>query len=293
MAELVDALLSGSSAARRGGSSPLLGTIKLQDIDRVDNLPLWGSINRACYTSLLHNDGPKASVTIEKTTKNRSKDCYTRLLHNVPSGLCVRSGRFYYRRRVPHDIRQLIGRAEIWRSLQTDSLKFALRRLHIEAEFEHARLRMGVDVDQALLQPVSIGYHSVSVPSIKPLKLSDAYERYMNDPTHSWSARTREAYETSRKLAVSVIGADMPLSDVSRLHLRDYIDVLRFLPKNATNRFPKLTAREAAAKARADGDENVMTAANANVCIANLSSFLNWAVNEELLDRNPVRGCQC
>jgi integrase len=112
----------------------------------------------------------------------------------------------------------------------------------------------------------------------------------MNDPTHSWSARTREAYETSRKLAISVIGSDMPLNELSRVHLRDYIDVLRFLPKNAAKRFPKLTAREAAAKARENGDQNVMCAANANVCIANLSSFLNWAVNEELLDRNPVRG---
>jgi hypothetical protein len=88
-----------------------------------------------------------------------------------------------------------------------------LRRLHlvasqIEAEFEHARLNMGVAVDQALLQPISIDYHSVSAPSSQSLTLSDAYERYMNDPTHSWSARTREAYETSRKLAVSVIGAD-------------------------------------------------------------------------------------
>jgi integrase len=179
--------------------------------------------------------------------------------------------------------------------LGTDSLKSALRRLHlvasqIEAEFEHARLNMGVAVDQALLQPISIDYHSVSAPSSQSLTLSDAYERYMNDPTHSWSARTREAYETSRKLAVSVIGADTTLNELSRVHLRDYIDVLRFLPKNASKRFPKLTAREAAAKARADGDENVMTAANANVCIANLSSFLNWAVNEELLDRNPVRG---
>lgn len=33
-----------------------------------------------------------------------------------------------------------------------------------------------------------------------------------------------------------------------------------------------------------------MSAANANVCLANLSSFLNWAVNEELLVRNPARG---
>jgi hypothetical protein len=101
---------------------------------------------------------------------------------------------------------------------------------------------MGVAVGQALLQPVSIDYHSVSVPSIKPLKLSDAYERYMNDPTHSWSVRTREAYETSRKLAVSVIGADMPLNELSPVHLRDYIDVLRFLPKNAAKRFPNRLA---------------------------------------------------
>jgi hypothetical protein len=31
MAELVDALVSGTSAARRGGSSPLLGTNKCSD----------------------------------------------------------------------------------------------------------------------------------------------------------------------------------------------------------------------------------------------------------------------
>ena len=33
-----------------------------------------------------------------------------------------------------------------------------------------------------------------------------------------------------------------------------------------------------------------MSAANANVHLANFSSFLNWAVNEELLPRNPMRG---
>ena len=191
-------------------SNPLLGTKAIQDIDNVDKIPLGGSINHVCYTSLLHKDGPKNSVNTYKITIKRPRDCYTRLLHNVPNGLCVRSGRFYYRRRVPHDVQQLIGRAEICRSLQTDSLKFALRRLHlvasqIEAEFEHARLKMGVAVDQALLHPISIDYRSGSVTSSKSLTLIDAYQRYMNDPTHSWSARTREAYETSKKLAVSVI----------------------------------------------------------------------------------------
>ena len=62
------------------------------------------------------------------------------------------------------------------------------------------------------------------------------------------------------------------------------------MPRNATKRFPKLTARQAADRARTRGDTDLISAANASICLANLSSFLNWAVNEELSDRNPIRG---
>lgn len=54
--------------------------------------------------------------------------------------------------------------------------------------------------------------------------------------------------------------------------------------------FPHLLPREISQACRDEGGVEAMSAANANVCIANLSSFLNWAVNEELLDRNPARG---
>ena len=112
----------------------------------------------------------------------------------------------------------------------------------------------------------------------------------MDDPTHTWSVRTREAYETSRKLVVAVIGAETPLENLSRAHCRDYLDVVRFMPRNAAKRFPKLTPREASDQARLNADMQVMSAANANVCLANLSSFFNWAVNEELISRNPAKG---
>ncbi|WP_369819167.1 DUF6538 domain-containing protein, partial [Novosphingobium sp. FSW06-99] len=36
--------------------------------------------------------------------------------------MCIRGGQFYYRCNVPKDVQGLIGRAEIWRSLRTDSL---------------------------------------------------------------------------------------------------------------------------------------------------------------------------
>ncbi|WP_442954953.1 DUF6538 domain-containing protein [Parasphingorhabdus sp.] len=32
----------------------------------------------------------------------------------MPSGMALRGSQFYYRRRVPTDVRKLIGRNEIW-----------------------------------------------------------------------------------------------------------------------------------------------------------------------------------
>lgn len=223
----------------------------------------------------------------------------------------MRGTQFYYRRRVPLNARSLIGRTEIWRSLRTDSLKVALRRLtvamaQVEAEIEHSRWMAGLPHDQTLFEPSPDDAAArrptirdtapieqvATTPPVQPSSLTfgDAYERYLADPTQAWSARTRETYETSRKLAISVIGKDVPMHTLARAHCRDYIDVLRFMPRNAAKRFPKLPARQAADRARKRGDTDLISAANANACIANLSTFLNWAVNEELLGRNPIRG---
>ncbi|WP_281180053.1 DUF6538 domain-containing protein, partial [Croceicoccus bisphenolivorans] len=209
----------------------------------------------------------------------------------------------------------LIGRTEIWRSLRTDSLKTAVRRVsgvaaQIEAYIESARSVAGLSIDETLLrpftddpsswpalaairvkEPASTSDPSIEGrPSIAEVALGQAYEQYLNDPAHSWSARTREAFETSRKMAVAVIGADTPLMSLSRAQCRDYIEVLRFLPRNSAKRFPKLTPRQASEQSKANGGRDAISAANVNVYLGNLSSFLNWAVNEELIGRNPLRG---
>ena len=64
--------------------------------------------------------------------------------------------RIYYRRRVPTSLVQIVGKREIWRSLETDSVTVALRRSHqvaaaIELDFEAARLRHHLTVDQSIL----------------------------------------------------------------------------------------------------------------------------------------------
>lgn len=177
--------------------------------------------------------------------------------------MCFRGGRFYFRRRIPHDVHQHMGRAEIWRLLRTDSLKCAVRPVplivsKVEAEIESVRSQAGLAVDPMLLaangtpdlvgQPMPVFTRASSVPAEQPvipplLTFGEVYNRYINDPARGWSVRTRNSYDTCRKLAVATIGSDLPIRDFAPAHCRDFIEKLRFLPKNANNRFPRLALR--------------------------------------------------
>jgi integrase len=223
----------------------------------------------------------------------------------LPRGVLQRGQKLYYRHTIPIEAQRLLNRIEVWRSLHTDSLAIALRRLpsviaQIEMEIEQARAKAGLPVDATLIRPWKDDFVEGPTPVAastmviikheSPLTLAEAYRNYIDDPTRAWTANTRETYETSRKLAVAVIGATTPIASISRAHCRDMLDVLRFLPANSGKLFPALSPREAADRARLRGNIKIMSAANANSLMSNMSSFLNWAVNEELLIRNPARG---
>ncbi len=72
--------------------------------------------------------------------------------------MTLQGDRYYLRRHIPSDIQAIVGRSEVWRSLKTDSLQTALRRLPLvtaalESEFERIRDDAGLSVDQTLLRP--------------------------------------------------------------------------------------------------------------------------------------------
>ena len=128
-------------------------------------------------------------------------------------------------------------------------------------EMEHARAMAGMSVDAMLIEPWSYDLAeplmpiataplpAVSAPPVASLTLAEAYRNYIDDPTRAWSANTREAYETSRRLAIAVIGEAVPVASISRAHCRDMLDVLRFLPANSGKLFPKLSPRRRARSA--------------------------------------------
>ena len=261
------------------------------------------SSERVCYDSLLRFGAHSSDLSIGKAVRNGPRGCYGFSPRFMPRGMTLRGDRYYLRRHIPADIQPIIGRSEVWRSLKTDSLQTALRRFPLaaaalESQFERIRDDAGLSVDQTLLRPckdnlasaASGGKALADAEVIEATSLARAYTSYMGDPTHRWSASTRQAYETTRRFVVGVLGEHFPVGALARSHCRDYLEVLRHMPRNAAKRFPKLSLRAASKLAREQGDIELVSAANANTHLANFSSFLNWAVNEELLARNPMRG---
>ncbi len=289
----------------RGGSSPLLGTIASDGTETLGKLSSGRSPKRPCYGNLLRFRATVEQRNLTKTARNHSADCYGILLRDLPRGVFVRAGRFYYRRTLPIEVQRLTGRLEVWRSLRTDSRRTAMRRLpaviaEVELRIEIARNGHGLSVDTTLIRPffdnlpraATIGHVSDNAlrSEIAPLRLGDAYSRYLDDPTHSWSASTRQAYETTRDLVVRTLGSDRLIHQLNRQHVRELVNVLRFLPRNSAKLFPSLSPRAAAERARSDPALQRISTANANAYLGNFSTFLNWAVGEEIINRNPARG---
>jgi integrase len=291
-----------------GGSIPSPGTTAFQHPEILAKSTHCGSGQRVCYGELLQDVTARSSISVRKHGRNRVHGCYSQLLLKRPSGLHLRGSTFYLRRWVPQDLQAIVGRAEIWKSLRTDSRLCATRRFpsvsaQIEAEFERLRHQAGLTIDSVILGPnaddLRVTFDSLGGEAGRPREqqvekfepsLGEIYERYVGDPTHSWAASTRQAYETTRSVVVDILGAATPVKTLARSDVRTLIDALRVLPKNAVKIFPKLTLRQAAAHGRANPSLERISTANANAYLSNFSTFLNWCVGEELVVKNAARG---
>jgi len=159
----------------------------------------------------------------------------------------------------------------------------------IEHEFELARSRIGLTVDPVVLNGFP-DYAPVVEAVLPSTTLSDLYDAYMNDPTRDWSPTTRMAYKTTKRIVLSILGTDTPVRSITRPQCRDMIEVLRWQPRNASKLFPKLGPVDIAKRAKAEQRTDLINAANINTYLNKLGGVLNWAVKEEMLDRNPAQG---
>jgi integrase len=200
---------------------------------------------------------------------------------------------------VPKALQALTGRTHLWRSLKTgDKMKAIHEARLVAADFE------GLLRGDSLERPerLHIRHEAPSPPtssvaartqSARPeTTLRDLLALFLGDPTKERSTKIRMSYENTVAIAGQVVGFDTPLAAIDRATCRRFLDLLQWLPRNPTKRFPKLTALEAAAMAKAKGLTSTLSRASINAYMTQFSVLMNYAVNEGYIDRNPARGLQ-
>jgi integrase len=222
------------------------------------------------------------------------------VLHNKHVGLWRRGAVYQYRVRVPQALVTVLGKREINRSLKTTSFRDAVRtvrRIAFEIETYFSDVR---DAQFAVAVPpaVSSDRHEPSFPGVAALTsnksptavdLRTVCDLFLGDPTVVRTQKSTLIYRTTYAAIVDIVGAETPIGSINRSVCRDIFGVLQKLPANARKRFPNRSLREIADSAHRAGIPP-MSAANANEYMNKFSGLFNWAIKEELVDRNPARG---
>jgi len=120
--------------------------------------------------------------------------------------------------------------------------------------------------------------------------LREVFELHQSDPSKVRTPKTILAYENTFEVIGAVIDLDTPICDISRDDCRRLLETLRWVPSNSTKRYPKLNIVQAAEMAKRKKLTSTLNPATINAYLNRLSSVLNFAMNEGLIDRNPTRG---
>ncbi|PPQ36681.1 hypothetical protein CH337_07555 [Rhodoblastus acidophilus] len=207
--------------------------------------------------------------------------------------------------RVPSKVVAKVGREFVNRSLRTSDYREAIRQARIVAsEFQQSfdairadnewsghHFSVHVPAPSTSIHQVELQrqHQTVAAPLKPKLTLKLVYERYIGDPAAERSAKTMLAYNSTFNRLAELVGEDTPIESITRDVCRDVLDTLRFMPSNATKRYGKLSAREAAERAKAEG-RRPMSATTVNGYLNKLSALFNWAENEGYIFKNPARG---
>ena len=295
------------------GSNPFARSSGSEHAEMLGKPSLRRSDASVSYDGGLRNVAPKVRPKHWGGSGKCLPRSYRNVLRKRPSGLTWHKGVFYYRRHVPEAVRLILGKREVWRSLDTDSVSVARRRMsriaaEVEAEFEKARLTSNLTVDLALIRPFRNGgeqaytldqlveklaeklsLRSDAHPPLAVEKtLAEVFALYFSDPRRSWCKRTEGSYATTRKWVLDIFGTNIPITAITREQCREFVKLLVRMPVHAHQLYPGKSIRDAV-KASEGKKVRVITAANVNAHVTRFCATMNWALEEGYLERNPAR----
>ncbi|MCK2053799.1 site-specific integrase [Methylobacterium sp. 37f] len=149
----------------------------------------------------------------------------------------------------------------------------------------------------ALGRPVAtdtllFAHESTVQPAVSPAHLSvkELISRYRADReiAHGRESTDRKYSHVFRALE-EALGPSRLVQNIRREDCRAVRDFLARVPSNASKRFPRLSLAKAIEAAEINGVARLSPTTVASY-MNNLSALLNWAVQEELIERNPAKG---
>ena len=186
------------------------------------------------------------------------------------------SGIYYLRRRVPDDLRHIIGKTEIRRSLNTrlhQQAKAAFALAYAESERLFNDARQGHYVERHTPQTVDVSQPAplMPAPTVSSIRLSEALTRYVQ----SISMSGRSEY-------------------VSRRHAVDYSRAVnRYITDMGDKPIAMIQPSDIhafAANLIQPADDNIkpLATSSTRLLLARLSSVMAFSVDSGLLETNPV-----
>ena len=187
-----------------------------------------------------------------------------------------------------------VGRTHLWRSLRTSNRNEAVRAARIvgwefEQRFMASEGQGAAPVAVKLPTTIPVKVEQTRADDPKDKSIDDLFRLFLADPSKARSRKTDMHYESLKAIVSDVWGKGRKLRSIDREACRDLLEVLRWLPTNPTKRFPKLTTVKAAEMAKAEKLTSTLSVASVNGYMTKLRTLLNFAVNEDWLDRNPAR----
>ena len=99
---------------------------------------------------------------------------------------------------------------------------------------------------------------------------------------------TLRTYGIPVRLLRQHFGDDCDIRSIDVQKIRGFCELLRRVPKNAQQRYPKLSLEAAIKKAAEDGNAEVIGGKALENYFTNLSSIFNYALKTEVIERSPM-----
>ena len=229
------------------------------------------------------------------------------LMTATPTYLLSRPSGYYFRIRVPHDLKDILRVSEIKSAIhhtnRSQAFKTA-RRLSVitESLFDEIRLnpyQWTKDEFKTWRKQYLRKEHTHRIPSYDSKeapthkhapRLNDIIEKYTAEQTTSgqWTRKSQLENEATYRLATRIIG-NISSSHITFEHIRNYKDTLRHLPANI-NKNPLYKEKSIDAILAMHPKPMAINTINKN--ISRLSSLLKWAMKHGYIAMNYAEGMQ-